>query len=85
MASMLKVTLLFSIKEAAFKCLYPLVLKRFDYSALCVWDLDPQNGCFQAELAESLSGEFRAGYILSGRFQVEADRVYAGICLPAVP
>ena len=76
-----KVTLLFSIKEAVFKCLYPLVLKRFYYSALLVTDLDFGNGIFGAELAEPLADGFPAGHRLSGRFQIDGARVYSGICL----
>jgi len=74
-----RVTLIFSIKEAVFKCLYPLVRERFYYPALLVTALDFSTGVFGAELAVSLPG-LPAGHHLSGRFHVDDDRVYAGIC-----
>jgi enterobactin synthetase component D len=77
----LRVTLLFSIKEAVFKCLYPLVLTRFYYPALLVTGLDFDQGIFHAELALPLPGGFASGYPLSGRFQIEDSRVYSGVCL----
>jgi enterobactin synthetase component D len=80
-----KVTLLFSIKESVFKCLYPLVLKRFYYSALRVRELDFGTGRFHAELTVNLSVDFQSGCELSGGFQIDDLRVYAGICLPPLP
>ncbi len=43
----LRVSILFSIKEAVFKCLYPLVLKRFYYDALSVTTIDLAAGTFR--------------------------------------
>jgi enterobactin synthetase component D len=77
-----KITLLFSIKEAVFKCLYPLVRKRFYYPAVRVIELNFGTGSFRAELVLPLPG-FPAGYPLSGQFQVDETRVHAGIWLPA--
>ena len=53
-----RVTLIFSIKEAVFKCLYPLVRERFYYPALLVTALDFSTGVFGAELAVSLPGHW---------------------------
>jgi enterobactin synthetase component D len=78
----LRVLLLFSVKEAVFKCLYPLVLERFDYPALEVTDLDLGRGRFRARLTAALPGGFGDGYPLSGGIEFDATRVYAGICLP---
>lgn len=77
----LRVTLFFSIKEAVFKCLYPLVLRRFYYDALAVRTVDPTEGTFLAELMTDLSEAFRAGQILSGHFAVDDRRVYSGLWL----
>ena len=77
----LRVSILFSIKEAVFKCLYPLVLKRFYYDALSVTTIDLAAGTFRSELTTSLSDRFPAGKILSGGIAIDASRVYTGIWL----
>jgi enterobactin synthetase component D len=78
----LRVSLFFSIKEAVFKCLYPLVLKRFYYDALAITAVSVSRGSFVAELATSLTDDFPAGRVLAGRFEVDEERVYTGIWLP---
>lgn len=77
-----RLTLLFSIKEAVFKCLYPLVMERFYYSALRVTSLDFGTGQFDARLTVPLPG-FPSGHPLTGRFEVDDARVYTGVCLTA--
>ena len=78
----LRVSLLFSIKEAVFKCLYPLVLRRFYYDALSVTAIDLAAGTFDSELTARLSDQFPAGKLLSGRLAVAEARVHTGIWLP---
>jgi enterobactin synthetase component D len=74
------ITLLFSIKEATFKCLYPIARTRFYYDALRVTRLDAP-GTFEAMLLIALPG-FPEGHLLAGRFEIDQDRVHAGLCLP---
>ena len=74
------ITLMFSIKEAAFKCLYPIARTRFYYEALRVTTLDAA-GTFEATLLIALPG-FAEGYQLAGRFEIGQDRVHTGLCLP---
>lgn len=81
----LRVSLLFSIKEAVFKCLFPLVQKRFYYDAMAVTEMSPDDGTFRGVLVSSLSDRFAPGYALWGRFAVDERRVYAGTCLDPRP
>jgi enterobactin synthetase component D len=74
------ITQLFSIKEAAFKCLYPITRTRFYYEALRVTRLDAP-GTFEATLQIALPG-FPEGYPLAGRFEIGQNRVHSGLCLP---
>jgi enterobactin synthetase component D len=78
----LRVSLFFSIKEAVFKCLYPVVLKRFYYEALAITAVNVSEGTFVAELAVTLGDDFPVGRVLSGRFELDDQRVYTGIWLP---
>jgi enterobactin synthetase component D len=74
------ITLLFSIKEATFKCLYPIARTRFYYDALSVRRLDSATGTFEAILLITLP-EFPEGSELAGRFEVGQNLVHAGLCL----
>jgi enterobactin synthetase component D len=76
----LRVSLLFSIKEAVFKCLYPLVGKRFYYDALTVLVVDLDAGSFEAELAIPLSAQLPAGHLLAGRVAQSHGLVHSGVC-----
>lgn len=73
----LRVTLLFSIKEAVFKCLYPLVQKRFYYDLVVVTGIDPQQRVFRAELVADLAPAVPAGRTLPGNLALDRSRVYA--------
>jgi enterobactin synthetase component D len=77
----LRVSLLFSIKESVFKCLYPLVRRRFYYDALAVTALDLHARVFHAQLVKQ-QGDWLVGHPLSGRFDIENERVHTGIWLP---
>jgi enterobactin synthetase component D len=71
----IRVTLLFSIKEAIFKCLYPLVGRRFYYDAMIVDAMDSNAGTFLARCAASLP-PFAAGATLHGRMFIDDRRVF---------
>lgn len=79
----LYVTLAFSIKEATFKCLYPIVRRRFYYDALRVAEIDATAGTFLGELTRHLGDGFAAGRVIQGRWTLADDHVCCGIVLPA--
>lgn len=80
-----RIVLLFSIKEALFKCLYPLVLRRFYYDAIAVTDLDVPARRFEAALLVDLSHGFERGTVVSGSVQVDERRVYSGTWISSQP
>lgn len=76
-----RVVLLFSIKESVFKCLYPLVLKRFYYDALAVTDVDLDAGTFRGTCLTPLSDRFPCGALVTGRVMLDEHRVYSAAWL----
>ncbi|RMR15918.1 4'-phosphopantetheinyl transferase [Pseudomonas syringae pv. primulae] len=70
----LRVTLTFSIKEALFKALYPIVQKRFYFedAQLLEWSAD---GNARLRLLIDLSSEWHAGKELDGQFSVLGDHL----------
>lgn len=81
LAPALRIALLFSIKESVFKCLYPLVRRRFYYHALEVRDIDASDGTFRGVLLEPLSPEFDEGRVIDGRLAIDRQRVYTSVVL----
>jgi enterobactin synthetase component D len=79
----LGVTLLFSIKEAVFKCLYPVVQKRFYYDAAAIIAIDTQAGTFALRLVHSLSPASPRGAVLTGRWTTTGPRVFTAVLLLA--
>ena len=75
--------LLFAIKEATFKCFYPIVQRRFYFDALHVHALDPATGEFHARLTRPLADGFAAGRDVTGRFAIDEERVYSALFVPA--
>jgi enterobactin synthetase component D len=81
----LRFTLIFSIKEAIFKCLYPIVRKRFYYEAFVVTAIDRKTGCFTGRLTMDLGERLPCGWTTSGRFAVDRQSVFTAVLLtPAV-
>jgi enterobactin synthetase component D len=78
----LRFALIFSIKESVFKCLYPIVRQRFYYEAFVVGDLSLTEGRFSGTVVRSLGPAVRSGRVLEGRFAVNGEWVYSGLCLP---
>ncbi|MCF5708876.1 4'-phosphopantetheinyl transferase superfamily protein [Pseudomonas syringae] len=77
----LRVTLTFSIKEALFKALYPIVQKRFYFedAELVEWSED---GSARMRLLMDLSGEWHHGKELEGQFSVQDDHLLSLIAVP---
>lgn len=63
-------TVVFSAKEALFKCLFPTVQTYFDFQDAELTAIDPSAGRFEVCLRVPLAGGLRAGDTFDGRFQV---------------
>lgn len=76
----LRVTLTFSIKEALFKALYPLVHKRFYFedAQLVEWSAD---GHARLRLLMDLSGEWHQGKELEGQFSVRDGQLLSLVAI----
>jgi enterobactin synthetase component D len=73
-------TLVFSAKEAIFKCLYRSVGRVFDYRDVRITRVEGRT--FSARLARSLSDQFPAQTLLHGRFDIDGRWIHTGIALP---
>ena len=73
-------SLVFSAKEALFKCLYPEVKRYFDFRDAVVEAIDP-NGTFSVRLLVELTPSLPAGSRFAGRFAFADGRVYTAIVL----
>lgn len=76
-----RLTLVFSAKEALFKCLYPVIGRRFYYEDACIASADLATGCFTTEIVTPLAPGFERGTILRGRFEIDDVRVHTGVWL----
>jgi enterobactin synthetase component D len=76
-------TLIFSAKEALFKCLYPVVLRRFGYRDAAVRRIDTTTGTFRIELITPLGAAFPRGHSFTGRYSARDGIVLTGFCLEA--
>lgn len=78
----LLVTLTFSLKEALFKALYPLVLKRFYFedAELLEWS---ENGSARLRLKIDLSEEWHSGKELQAQFSVEGGQLLSLVAVAA--
>jgi 4'-phosphopantetheinyl transferase EntD len=61
-------TVALSSKRALFKCLYPMVVRRFEYRDVAVRHIDAVRGSLVVELLTSLGNGFHRGRRLNGRF-----------------
>ena len=78
----LRVTLTFSIKEALFKALYPIVQKRFYFedAQLLEWSAD---GSVRLRLLIDLSSEWHSGKELEGQFSLHDQHLLSLVSIPA--
>ncbi|KQS61262.1 hypothetical protein ASG39_17035 [Rhizobium sp. Leaf371] len=70
---------IFSAKECAYKCQYPLTRTFLGFEAFRI-DLDCDNGSFVAETTAAV-GPFPDGYRLAGRFLIARDHIATAITL----
>jgi enterobactin synthetase component D len=75
-------TLVFSAKEAIFKCLYPRVGRFFDFDDVVIRAVDATHREYVADVVRALSPRVPARMRLVGRFDVDACHVHTGIMLP---
>ena len=85
-------TLLFSAKEAFYKCQYPVTKERMTFADLCVSLPDSDPGCWDGAVAELIATPTRSLAISAGReplfhgtYRVQDGRICAGFYLPAAP
>jgi enterobactin synthetase component D len=78
----LHVTLTFSLKEALFKALYPIVLKRFYFedAELLAWT---ESGTARLRLKIDLSEEWHNGVELEAQFSVEGGQLLSLVAIAA--
>lgn len=72
----------FSVKESVYKCLHPLVKTFFGFQAAEVVEISPE-GAVRVRLTETLTREFREGYVLEGRVAITARHVHTAVSLSA--
>jgi enterobactin synthetase component D len=75
-------TLAFSAKESLFKCLYPIVQRRFDYRDAALRRIDVAEKRIEVELLTSLGGGYHRGRRFTGQFDVDAGLISTGFCVP---
>jgi 4'-phosphopantetheinyl transferase EntD len=63
--------ILFSAKESVYKCQYPLTIQFLGFHAV---ELEVGDGSFRAVFQQA-AGEFKPGYVMSGRYLVEGGLV----------
>jgi len=74
-------TLMFSAKEAFFKCVYPLVRKHFDYTGVQVSSV--ADGRVHVRVLDSPGDHLPAGFMLEGTFQLAQGHAFTAFELRA--
>jgi enterobactin synthetase component D len=74
-------TLVFSAKESAFKCLYPLTKVFFGFHDMEVTAADPTTTALSLKLRRSLTPEFATGFVLTARWHRTATHVHTAATL----
>jgi enterobactin synthetase component D len=75
-------TMIFSAKEAVFKCLYPVLKFRFDFTDVEILSIDAAIGSFSLVLGNVISKFMPAPAQLVGKIAVIDDLVHTGLILP---
>ncbi len=75
------VTLIFSAKEALYKCLNPLVGKYFGFHEAQVLEVDLNSEKIKFELLTDLSIDFRRAQLLTGHFSIDPSRIHTGFTI----
>jgi enterobactin synthetase component D len=75
-------TTIFSAKEAIFKCLYPVIGRRFDFTDVEMTSIDGKNGTFTFSLGGSIARLVPQATSQSGRLALVDGLVHTGLLLP---
>lgn len=75
-------TLVFSAKEATFKCLHPLVGRLFGFHTVRIVEVDRRARAFEAVLVTSLGQAYPSGTRLKGRFEIDDPWVHTAVVVP---
>ena len=78
-------TLLFSAKESAAKCLYPVTRRMATFDQLRIEVNGTEDGSFRVELLNDLDDGFREGSHLVGRYAIQSAVVHTGAALLHLP
>ena len=76
-------TLVFSAKEAIFKCLRVRVPRFIDFHDLQIIDCDPRALTFTARVVKTLSERFPVNVVLRGQFELDEPWIHTGVVLAA--
>jgi enterobactin synthetase component D len=74
-------TLLFSAKEAVFKCVYPVIEQHLGFHEIEVFVSQPASSCFEARLPKAFPSHLRCGTTLYGVFEFDRSRCHTGVVL----
>ncbi len=75
-------TLCFSAKEAAFKCLYPLVKRYFDFSCVRIVAIDESANLLSAKVLDAAIAQCADTAVLQGSSQFAEGHVFTAFRLP---
>jgi enterobactin synthetase component D len=79
----LALTVLFSAKESLYKCIYPLVRRRFGFHDVCIADVDTRRQAFLARMVTTVDARFPVNSVFEGRFALRGAMVHTAVVLPA--
>jgi len=77
-------TMVFSVKESLYKCLYPDVQRYFGFLDAWVARIEPENGAISLRLTASLTAMLPAGRVFEARFERRDDVVVTAIAVPTI-
>jgi enterobactin synthetase component D len=72
-------TLIFSAKQAVYKCLFPIVKRFFDFSVVSIVKLDADKKEFLMEFNEDLCNDVKKGAVIKGRFIFENQLLHVKV------
>lgn len=65
----------FSAKESLYKALYPQVRKVFGFESAIITDINTRNQTFSIQLTHALAPALPAGFLRTGYYQLDTDKV----------
>lgn len=75
-------TVVFSVKESLYKCLYPEVQRYFGFLDAWVEHIEPERGAIALRLTASLTAMLPVGRVFEARFERRDDVVVTAIAVP---